>query len=83
VKGPPNNPWLVKKKQEHLNLYYILVGGEVRSEDRFFILPQSEMNKLLDKRRLERPTDPTSGFPFRYPEAFENKWDLLPPAGPA
>jgi hypothetical protein len=82
VKGlSSNNAWLITKKLERLNLYYVLVRvGEVRNEDRFFILPQSEMNKLLNKYRLEHPTDPTSGFKFRYPEAFENKWDLLPPA---
>ncbi len=60
-----NNAWLITKKHEHLNLYYVLVRvGEVRNEDRFFIVPQSEMNKLLDKSRREHPTDPTSGFKF-------------------
>ena len=56
VKGlSKNNAWLIKKKHERLNLYYVLVRvGEVRDEDRFFILPQSEMNKLLDKSKLER-----------------------------
>jgi hypothetical protein len=82
VKGvSSNNSRLITKKHEHLNLYYVLVRvGENRNEDRFFILPQSEMTKILDKRRLEHPNDPTSGFSFRYPEAFEDKWDLLPPA---
>ena len=54
---------------------------EVRSEDRFFILPQSEVNRLIDKFKVEHPKDQKmDGFNFWYPEAFEDKWDLLPPA---
>jgi hypothetical protein len=85
VKGlSSNNAWLVSRRDEnHLNLYYILVRvGETREQDRFFILPESEINKLLDKSKREHPNDPTSGFGFRYPEAFEGKWELLPKALP-
>jgi hypothetical protein len=40
-----NNAWLIVKKSDRLNLYYILVRvGEVRNQDRFFIVPQLEMN---------------------------------------
>jgi hypothetical protein len=82
VKGlSSNNAWLISKKPEHLNLFYILVRvGEVRDQDRFFILTQPEMNELLDKSRLAHPTDPTSGFAFKYPLPFEGKWEVLPPA---
>ena len=82
VKGlSTNNAWLIAQKQERLNLYYILVRvGEIKDQDRFFILPQFETNKLLEKSKLAHPTDPTSGFAFRYPESFEDKWELLPPA---
>jgi hypothetical protein len=82
VKGlSTNNAWLITPKQFRLNLYYILVRvGDTKDQDRFFILPQSETHKLLEKSKLEHPTDPTSGFAFRYPESFENKWEILPPA---
>jgi len=82
VKGfSTNNAWLITPKQVKLNLFYILVRvGGTKDQDIFFILRQSETNKLLEKSKLAHPTDPTSGFGFRYPEQFENKWDILPPA---
>jgi hypothetical protein len=84
VKGlSTNNAWLITPKQVRLNLYYILVRvGDTKDQDRFFILPQSETNKLLEKSKLAHPTDPTNGFAFRYPENFENKWEILPAARP-
>jgi hypothetical protein len=84
VKGlSSNSAWLISRKADHLNLFYILVRvGEIRDQDRFFILTQSEINKLLDKSRLAHPTDPTSGFGFKYPLPFVGNWDALPRARP-
>ena len=80
VKGlSSNNAWLVKRKPDHLNLFYILVRvGDNREQDRFSILAQPELNALLPQSRLAHPNDPTSGFGWKYPTAFEDKWDILP-----
>lgn len=80
VKGlSSNNAWLIKQKPEHLNLFYILVRvGDVRGQDRFFILDQPQLNSLLQQSRLAHPNDPTSGFGWNYPMPFEDKWDILP-----
>jgi hypothetical protein len=70
VKGlSSNNAWLITPKPSHLNLFYVLVRvGENRTDDRFFILSQPEMNQLLDRARAERAaTDTTEGFRFSYP----------------
>ena len=43
-----NNSWLIKPKEIRLNLYYVLVPVRgTKDQDRLFILPQSEMNKLF------------------------------------
>jgi hypothetical protein len=80
VKGlSSNNAWLIKRKPDHLNLFYILVRvGEVRDKDRFFILSQPDINSLIEKYRRAHPNDPTSGFAWNYPLKFENKWGNLP-----
>jgi hypothetical protein len=69
VKGlSSNNAWLIKRKPEHLNLFYILVRvGDVRGQDRFFILDQPQLNSLLQQSRLAHPNDPTKDFGWNYP----------------
>src|SRR5208283_3881555 len=49
VKGlSRNNAWLINRKADRLNLFYVLVRvGDTRDDDRFFILRQAEMNTLL------------------------------------
>ena len=88
VKGlSSKNPWLIEPKQLRKNLFYILVlVAKDRKDDRFFVLTQSEMNKLLDKRRrwreANRPTDQSEGFPFDYARAYEERWGSLPSQEP-
>jgi hypothetical protein len=79
-----NNAWLISRKEDHINLFYVLVRvGEAREKDRFFVLNQSDMNKLLVKSEAARkPTDTTSGFGFRYPKDFEGNWKAFPPSCP-
>ena len=87
VKGlSSDNVWLIRRKKDHLNLFYILVRlGDVRANDHFFILCQAQVNALLEKYRLAHPTDPLSGFSWSYPLPYEDKWSILPeqkPDGP-
>ena len=81
VKGSSsNNAWLIKPKPDHLNLFYILIRvGESRKDDRFFVLSQPQMNRLLARARAERKaTDTTEGFRFSYPQEYEGRWYTLP-----
>ena len=81
VKGlSSNNAWLIKPKPDHLNLFYILIRvGESRKDDRFFVLSQPQMNRLLARARAERKaTDTTEGFRFSYPQEYEGRWNTLP-----
>jgi hypothetical protein len=75
VKGLSSNEWLITPTQSRSSLYHILVRVyDTRDQDRFFILPQSEVDRLLQE------CNSISAIPFLYLEIFENKWEMLPPA---
>jgi hypothetical protein len=50
VKGvATDNAWWGKKKAPREHLFYILVRvGETRDKDRFFVLPQTDYNRLIE-----------------------------------
>lgn len=76
VKGlTSDNEWLVTATQRRPGSYHIVVRvDDTRDQDRFFIVPQSEVNRLLQE------CNSTSAIPFLYLEIFENRWEMLPPA---
>ena len=78
LSGP--NAWLIKPKPAMTALYYILVlVGRERAVDRFFILRQSECNKLLRRYLEGHPTaKPILSFSWGDAFPFENRWDILP-----
>src|SRR5689334_9714708 len=49
VKGVgSNSAWLIRRRQEVPNLFYILVRvGEARGADRFFVLSHLQVNELI------------------------------------
>ena len=80
VKGlSSNSPWLIKPKAPLKNLFYVLTRvGALREEDRFFVLSQSETNKLIGVNHAAHPADQTNGFGWKAPHKYEGKWDRLP-----
>jgi hypothetical protein len=81
VKGVASSgtPWIGQLKPPRPNLFYILVFvGADRSDDRFFMLSQSEWNALLEDYQHSHPIDPTSGFLWAAPHRYEAQWEKLP-----
>lgn len=88
VKGlSGKNYWLVTPKPDHLALYYVLVFlaplvdyPNKRLPDRFFILTQSEANKLVSDYAKAHPNDKGKrpGFHFDDPKESEDAWHKLP-----
>jgi hypothetical protein len=85
VKGlSSKSNWLVSKKAEHLNLFYILVfvsplSTTNRPQDRFFILTQAEADELT--AWYQPPPSAkwrTPGFNWTRAHQFEDKWEKLP-----
>ena len=81
--------WLVEVEGKQLlpNLFYILVlVGESRAKDRFFVLSQAEARKLRDAHKASRggrgSLNPKGfqGFAFRDGGPFEDCWSSLPSA---
>jgi hypothetical protein len=75
------NPWVVKQKEIRKNLFYIFVFVPNDTSNRFFILPQQRVNRLIrsELRRLNRPTSyPMTGITWNLALPFENAWDTLP-----
>jgi hypothetical protein len=79
--------WLVKPKLEHENLFYILVylaplavPGKTRNPDRFFVLSQREVNRLVEKYQTAHRTNRGTMPGFRWTDAhvFEDEWRKLP-----
>jgi hypothetical protein len=87
VKGlSGNNAWPLSLKRAMNDLYYILVRvGESRTQDRFFILKQSEGNDLVTQYQKAHPNSSHSFPGFNWGDAlpFENRWDILPNCGDA
>jgi hypothetical protein len=88
VKGlASKSDWLVKPKEPHENLFYILaflspLAGpqSVRQPDQFYVLTQTEANQLEREFRAAHPNMKTTmpGFKFRSAEPHRDKWDKLP-----
>jgi hypothetical protein len=75
------SPWMVKDKPLRVGLFYILAHVPAGAANNFWIVPQAEINRLLAEYRLTvkyLPTHP-SGFNWRTPAAFKDRWDILPP----
>jgi hypothetical protein len=73
--------WMVKDKPARDGLFYILAFVPAGGDNRFFIVPQADVNRLIDEYRASGirylPTHP-SGFNWTTPAAFEAQWNLLP-----
>ena len=75
------NPWLVKRKQQRNDLFYVLAYVPTGKANQFFVLSQAQVGELIEVelKRLHRPDDySVTGFNFSVPALHEDKWDLLP-----
>ena len=75
------NPWVIKRKAKHDNLFYILAFVPTDESNRFFVLAQSDINRHVKSEltRLGRPDDyPMTGITFKQALAHENACDDLP-----
>ncbi len=78
-----SNAWWGNAKPVRTNLFYVLVlVGEDRTKDRFFVLNQTEFNRLVEEYRLAHPSaKPVGGFNWGDPLKFEGHWEKLPSWG--
>jgi hypothetical protein len=77
----------VRNKAKHRELYYVLVylapppeRTGVRKPDRFFVLTQSEINKLIRRYQQAHPHNKHTMTGFNWTDAhrFEDAWGKLP-----
>src|SRR5437899_1917124 len=75
------NPWVIKRKEQRPNLFYILAFVPTDQPNRFFILSQAEINGYISSelKRLGRKDDyPMTGITFAQAMAHEAAWNILP-----
>ena len=75
------NPWLIKRKPARANLFYILAYVPAGEPNEFFVLTQSESNRLIKRelKRLGRGDDyPVTGFVWKLAEPYRDAWTSLP-----
>jgi hypothetical protein len=79
------NYWQVRKKEQRGKVYYVFAyvpdAGPSRAKpNRFFVLDQATINKLIDEHRAECPPSEKyrEGVPWRWAEEHEEAWSILP-----
>lgn len=75
------NPWLIKRKPERGNLFYILAYVPMDEPNQFFIMTQTQVMQLIQDEltRLKRADSyPVTGFVWKLALPFQNAWDTLP-----
>ena len=81
VKGQSTrNFWRIRKKVGRNNLFYVLAYVTVDKANRFFVLPQQKLSKLMNEYEHSgvKYDARFSGVNWTAPHRFENKWELLP-----
>ena len=75
------NPWLVKRKPERENLFYVLAYVPTGEPNQFFVMTQQQTNKLIQDEliRLKRADDyKVTGFVWKLAMPHKDAWDILP-----
>lgn len=91
VKGSyKRNVWLVKKKPENKDIYYVFALVPTNRPNRFFILSQAQVNAGIEeefararssaevKGRSGNKIEQWPGVQWNFAEEFEDRWDGLP-----
>ncbi|MBZ5629635.1 MAG: hypothetical protein LAO06_12295 [Acidobacteriia bacterium] len=75
------NPWLLKRKVQRDDLYYVLAYVPADAPNQFFVMTQAQANQFVEDEltRLGR-TDgyPVEGFVWKLALPHENAWGILP-----
>jgi hypothetical protein len=75
------NPWIIRRKLERVNLFYILAYVPTDKPNQFFIMTQQQATQLIlgEITRLKRPDDyRMTGFVWKLALPHENAWGTLP-----
>jgi hypothetical protein len=74
------NFWRIRQKTKRTNLFYVLAYVPIGRSNRFFVLPQRELSKLMKEYEHSGiKFDPRfSGVNWTTPFPYEDKWKLLP-----
>jgi hypothetical protein len=91
VKGSyKRNVWLVKKKPENADIFYVFAFVPAGGSNRFFILSQADVNQGIEaefsraraaaalKGRSGDKIEAWPGVQWVFAEKYEDRWDLLP-----
>jgi hypothetical protein len=77
-----HNPWLLRRKAQRDDLYYVLAYvPPAPAQNQFFVLTQAQANQLVEEelKRLRRKDGyPVEGFLWKLALPFENAWNTLP-----
>jgi hypothetical protein len=75
VKGlRSKNPWLVKRKPDATNLFYVLAHVPPGKPNKFFIISQATANELIRDHPTASDIKWDAGLDYHL-----EKWDVLPP----
>jgi hypothetical protein len=75
------NPWMMKRKIERENLFYVLAYVPEGAQNEFFVMAQRTAYKIIDEelKRLNRPQDyPVTGFVWKCALEHRSAWNILP-----
>jgi hypothetical protein len=75
------NPWLVKRKADRANLFYVLAYVPSGEPNQFYVMTQKQTLKLIqdELKRLGRADNyPVTGFLWKFAEPYKDAWDALP-----
>ena len=75
------NPWLVARKSNRANLFYVLAYVPPDAPNEFFVMTQKETSKLIQAelvRLKRRPEYPVTGFLWKLAQPYKDAWNILP-----
>lgn len=75
------NAWIVKRKTERKDLFYVLVYVPPKEPNEFFVMTQRQIKRHIEDEltRLKRPNHyPVEGFLWKLALPYRNAWSVLP-----
>jgi hypothetical protein len=75
------NPWLIKRKPQRDNLFYVLAYVPADEPNQFFVMTQQQTTQLIrnELNRLKRADNyPVTGFVWKLALSHHNAWGILP-----